>query len=120
MFAEADEHVLLERGDSLVVLELVAAVVFLGAPAEDFDDQRGIGDRVLIFGIARARSADDGDVRLGGEASLEHADAAACSGVSPRRAQQFSAACLVDGLRHGDALESLAEGVAKRAEFRRP
>ena len=44
---------------NLVVLGLVARVVFFGASAQDFDDERRIRDRQRIHGIDLTRPADD-------------------------------------------------------------
>ena len=65
--AMGHEDVLAQRWDSLVMLELVATVVLVGAAAEHLDDERRIGDRVLVRRIAFERPADDRRVGVGGD-----------------------------------------------------
>src|SRR5579859_236896 len=62
-------------GDALVVLELLAPVVLLGARAQHLDDQRRVGHRVLVLGVELARAADDRHVRVRREPGGEHAHA---------------------------------------------
>jgi hypothetical protein len=63
-----------QRWNSFVVLELVAAVVFLGAPAEHLDDECWVRNRVLVSRITFERPADNGRVGVGCEACFEDAN----------------------------------------------
>jgi hypothetical protein len=75
LLAGGHEHVLLERGDALIVSELGAAVVGLGRLGKNVDDDHGLDQRVIVFGVKFGAAAHDGEVRIGEESRGRHVNA---------------------------------------------
>ncbi len=57
------------------MVELLTEIVVLRARAEDFDDHLRVRDGGITGRVAFDGAADDGDVRIGGEAGFENANA---------------------------------------------
>jgi len=79
MRAVRHEHVVAQRRDAFVVIELVAAIVLLGAATEHLDQHRRVGDGILVAAsaqvtdIAEVQQAADPDARSVG--SIDPPDA---------------------------------------------
>ena len=85
--AMRDEHDGGQRRDAAVVVELLAAVVRLGAVAQDLHDDAWIHHRRRAFGVSLQLSADHRHVRIRGEARGEHphAEVGAVDAAGPPR-----------------------------------